>query len=182
MRVETARVLSGEQIGQAWELYVSGLGALRTRAVQRHVMRRREFDEVMADGRVVKYLAVTGHDDRLVGLSTFTNDLDAMPLISPEFFAYRWPELYQQRRVWYLGFFVVEPTHRGSGIFEEVIDRMWAEVRERGGLAALDVCGFNEALGLPAAIQRTLEALTPQVATEQVDVQSYWTFGLPVIG
>lgn len=182
VRIEVRKVLDVQKLSQAWEMYTSAFAELRAAAVQRHVMNRREFDEVMTDERVAKYLAVDSATDRLAGLATFTNDLDAMPLISPDFFARRWPDLYLQRRVWYLGFFAIEPAYRGSGTFEEVIALMWAEVRAGGGIAALDVCGHNSALGLPLAIRRTLEALTPQVATDQVDVQTYWAFRLASTG
>jgi hypothetical protein len=178
MRVEKAGVLDTQRISQAWEMYTAAFAELRAAAAQRHVMNRREFDEVMTDKRVAKYLAIDPVGERLIGLATFTNELDAMPLISPEFFAHRWPELYLARKVWYLGFFAVDRLHRGSGAFEAVIAAMWARVQEGGGVAALDVCGHNKQIGLPAAIQRTLEALTPQVVTEQVDVQTYWTFEL----
>ena len=59
---------------------------------------------------------------------------------------------------------------------------MWAEVRAAGGVAALDVCAHNTALGLPAAIRRTLQALTPQVVAEQLDAQAYWSFELVANG
>ncbi|MBB5874403.1 hypothetical protein F4553_007837 [Allocatelliglobosispora scoriae] len=178
MPLQVAKVLDDAQLVQAWEMYVSAFAELRAAAAQRHVMNRREFDEVMTDERVAKYLAIDAATGRLAGLATFTNDLDAMPLISPDFFARRWPDLFAQRKVWYLGFFAVEPAYRSSGTFEEVIAEMWAEIRVAGGLAALDICGQNAALGLPRAIQRTLEALTPQVKTEQMDVQTYWSFEL----
>jgi hypothetical protein len=178
MPMQVARVLDDAQIGQAWEMYTVAFAELRAAAVQRHVMNRREFDQVMADERVAKYLAIDPATDRLAGLATLTNDLDAMPLVSPDFFERRWPDLFAQRKVWYLGFFAIEPAYRGTGTFEEVIAEMWTEVRAGGGLAALDICGQNSAIGLPRAIQRTLEGLTPQVKMEQIDVQTYWAFEL----
>jgi hypothetical protein len=180
MRVEVKAVLTVERIGQAWELYTSAFAELRATAAQRHVMNRGEFDEVMTDERVKKYLAIDPVTDELAGLATFTNTLSAMPLISPEFFERRWPDLFAKDLIWYLGFFAIEPHYRGTGTFEEVIAQMWAEVRSQGGVAALDVCGYNTGLGLPLAIRRTLEALTPDVITEQVDVQAFWSFHLPV--
>jgi ribosomal protein S18 acetylase RimI-like enzyme len=178
MRVEMARILTASQADQAWDLYCLAFAELRVAAAQRHVMNRAEFDGVMADERVGKYLAVEPATGQLAGLATFTNVLEAMPLISPDFFAHRWPELVAQHRVWYLGFFAVAPSFRGRGAFEEVIERMWSEVRVHGGVAALDVCGYNTGLGLPLAIRRTLESLTPQVVSEQVDVQAFWAFQL----
>jgi hypothetical protein len=178
MHVEITKVVAGERLEQAWKLYELAFDELRAKAVQRHLMHRAEFDDVMADDRVQKYVAYDD-DDRLVGLATYTNDLDAMPLISPEYFADRWPNYYAQRRIWYLGFFAVHPQHRGSGMFELVIERLWDSVRADRGVAALDICARNHAIGLPIAIQRTLEGLTPDVVTTAIDQQTFWAYELP---
>jgi hypothetical protein len=98
-----------------------------------------------------------------------------MPLLSPDFFAHRWPELYAHRHIWYLGFFAIDATHRSQGIFEHMICEMWSQVPE-GGMAALDMCVSRQDLGLAKAIERTLQSLTPQVTAECVDLQAVWAF------
>jgi GNAT superfamily N-acetyltransferase len=179
MRLEKSKILSEPRLSQAWGMYSSAFAPLRAAAVQRQVMNMAEFSQVMTDERVAKHLAVAGDDDgKIVALATFTNELDAMPLISPEFFAQRWPHLYARQRIWYLGFFVIDPEHRRSGIFEAVIAQMWTEVQAAGGVAALDVCGQNTALGLPRAIERTLRRLSPGMVAESLDTQTYWAFSL----
>ncbi len=176
MRLETAKVLEEPRLSQAWGMYSSAFAELRAVAVQRQVMNMAEFGQVMTDERVTKHLAVNGDDAGIVALSTFTNELGAMPLISPEFFARRWPRLYAQRRIWYLGFFAIHPAYRSSGIFERVIAQMWTEVQAGGGVAALDVCGLNTELGLPGAIERTLRRLSPDMVAQSLDTQTYWAF------
>lgn len=175
-------VLAEPQLSQAWRLYADAFAQLRTAAMQRHVMSRAEFDVVMADKRVEKHLAIddsgTAGEERVTGLATFTNVLEAMPLISPEFFAHRWPDQYARHQVWYLGFFAIHEEYRSTGIFETVIAQMWAHVQAGGGVAALDVPGVNAQLGLPQAITRTLRALSPGVLAGQVDTQTYWAFEL----
>jgi hypothetical protein len=141
-------------------------------------MFRSEFDEVMADDRVEKYV-VAAADGSLAGLSTFTNELDAMPLISPEFFAHRWPQHYAERRIWYLGFIAIGANQRSSGVFESMIDKMWRIVRANAGVAALDLCARNEARNLDTAITRTLAALTPDVVATRLDTQAFWAWELP---
>ncbi len=178
MLLETAKALDEPRVSQAWAMYESSFAHLRAAAVQRQVLTRVEFGQVMADERVAKHLALAEEDDRIVGLATFTNQLDAMPLISPEFFAHRWPVAYAQQRVWYLGFFAIDPGHRHSGIFEAVIAQMWAEIQMAGGVAALDMCGHNFALGLQAAIARTLLGLSPDMVAEALDTQTYWAYTL----
>jgi hypothetical protein len=179
MRVDVEKVQSATQREEAWNLYVAAFDELRAAAVQRHVMHRAEFDEVMADDRVEKYVALAP-DGSLAGLSTLTNDLDAMPLISPDYFAHRWPDRYAERRIWYLGFIAIATDHRRSGVFEAMIERMWRVVRANAGVAALDLCARNESRQLDSAITRTLTALTPEVIPTRLDTQAFWAWELPV--
>jgi hypothetical protein len=176
MDVDVTKVVPAERLEDAWELYAGAFEELRAAAVQRHLMRRTEFDEVMADDRVEKYLAHDG--ERLVGLATVTNDLDAMPLISPDYFARRWPNHYAQRRIWYLGFIAIRPDQRGGAVRALLVDRLWQPVRASRGVAALDICSRNDALGLPRAIHRALERLSPDVVATKLDAQVYWAFDL----
>lgn len=166
---------------QGWRLYESAFEELRTRAVQRHLMTRAEFDGVMADPRVTKYV-VRDRDrgGRMSGLATMTNHLDAMPLISPDFFAHRWPERYRQRRIWYVGFVAVDPDYQGTGVFAEVVGAMCGLVAASGGVAALDVCRrADEVYGLPAAIARLNDTFADGGRHERLDEQSYWAYVFP---
>jgi hypothetical protein len=80
MTVKMVTDLPAPLVDEAWILYTEAFRELNALAVQRHLMYRHEFDEVVADRRVRKYLAV---DDggRLTGLATYTNHLEAMPLL-----------------------------------------------------------------------------------------------------
>ena len=178
MRVDVEKVLSGTRREEAWQLYREAFEDLRYAAVQRHLMHRAEFDEVMSDDRVEKYVAFAD-DGALAALSSLTNDLDAMPLISPDYFAHRWPSYYAQRRIWYLGFIAIATTQRRSGVFETMIEKMWRVVRANAGVAALDLCARNETRQLDAAITRTLTALTPEVVPLRLDTQAFWAWELP---
>jgi len=178
MHVDVEKVLTGTRREEAWHLYTTAFEELRRTAVQRHVMHRSEFDEVLEDDRVEKYLAIAD-DGTLAGLSTLTNDLDAMPLISPDYFAHRWPDRYAERRIWYLGFIAIAATQRRSGVFEAMIERMWRVVRTNAGIAALDLCAHNESRQLDGAITRTLSALTPDVVATRLDTQAFWSWELP---
>jgi hypothetical protein len=178
MHVEAEKVLTGTRREEAWHLYTAAFEELRYAAVQRHVLHRTEFDDIMSDDRVEKYTALTP-DGALAGLSTFTNDLTAMPLISPDYFARRWPDHYAARRIWYLGFIAIAADQRRSGVFEAMIERMWRAVRANAGVAALDLCARNESRGLDAAITRTLAALTPEVIATRLDTQAFWSWEIP---
>ena len=53
-------VLPASLQDEAWRLYRDAFDCLRTAAVQRHVLYREEFDAVMNDPRVIKYLGFDG--------------------------------------------------------------------------------------------------------------------------
>jgi hypothetical protein len=180
MTIVVDQVLSGELREAAWSLYNRAFEELRTRAVQRHLMHRYEFDHVMADDLVSKYRGVVAGEPAAVSaLATFTNSLTSMPLISPDYFAHRWPELYSGQRIWYIGFFAVDPGARGEGLFEEVVSHMWHTVVAANGIAVLDICRRNDEMGLPTAIHHTLESLTAGMRASRIDEQTYWLYEPP---
>jgi hypothetical protein len=178
MHLEFERVVPAPVLDATWRLYNRALEELRRTAVQRHVMHRDEFDHVMADERVWKYRGVTSTGE-ISALATFTNDLDSMPLISPDYFAHHWPQLYKEHRIWYIGFFVIDPKHRRSGIFERVIAHMWQQVVHSRGIALLDIARRNEEVGLPDGIQRVLLSLSPGMQATRLDEQTYWLYEPP---
>jgi hypothetical protein len=177
MRIEVETALAPAVVESAWDLYTRAFDELRIRAVQRHLMFRDEFDQLMADTRVLKFRPIDEADpDRVLALATFTNDLTAVPLISPDYFAHRWPDLFAQHRIWYNPFFAVEEEHRGSGYFEAVIAAMWERVLGNDGIAALDICRRNDRIGLATAIQATVQSITPTARATAIDEQTYWLF------
>ncbi|MEV6967733.1 hypothetical protein AB0M47_21760 [Hamadaea sp. NPDC051192] len=178
MRYEMTEELEQPRLDQAWATYSAAFDELRAATVERNVMYRHEFDVVMLDKRIEKHYAVDPAIDRVVALATFTNALDALTWLSPEYFAARWPDQFAKKQIWYLGFFAIHPEYRHSGIFEAVITQMWRPIHASGGVAALDICGVNISLGLAGAITRTLKDLTPAMVTEEIDVQTYWAFSL----
>jgi hypothetical protein len=94
-------------VEEAWSLYVQLFTEVDELAAQRHLMTYDEFAEVYHDPRVLKFYEF----DRgsLIGMSVLTQHLDAWPLISPRFFARRWPAHYSRQAIWYVGFVGVLP-------------------------------------------------------------------------
>lgn len=178
MRIETHEVLPDAMLEQAWRLYAEAFDELRVRAVQRHVMLRQEFDEQMRDPRILKYVGrEPDGDEPFTALGTLTNDLDAAPLISPDFFRHRWPVLYAARQVWYVGFYAVHPGHRGSGMFARLIEEMVKIIVP--GVAVVDFCSRNEEiLHLPDVVLGVLEDLG-EVRPQRLDTQAYWSYEFP---
>ncbi|HET6531056.1 MAG TPA: hypothetical protein VFH03_10655 [Actinoplanes sp.] len=152
---------------------------MRSLAVQRHLMYQSEFDEVMRDERVDKYLCYDD-DGTLCGLSTYTNNLWAMPLIAPEYFERRWPELYDQRKIWYCGFVAVGSTARSTRAFAELVEAMYLTAANQNGIIALDFCQFNDdERHMSRVIRLMLQRLSGGVKAECMDRQAFWVYEFP---
>jgi hypothetical protein len=173
MSVEVRQVVSDDLAEDAWKLYLEAFDPLRRTAVQRHVMYVDEFDAVMADPRVDKYL-IYDPDGTLHGLGTLTNNIRSMPLVSPEYFEDRWPERTAQGQVYYIGFVGVHPDAHGSGIFAELVHAMTTVVAGCDGIAVLDVCRHNlQKLHLPRMISILASSWAPHVQMVDLDAQTY---------
>ena len=173
MSISTQLVVDGDLLEDSWKLYLQSFDPLRHLAVQRHVMYADEFDAVMADARVEKFLAY-GADGTLQGISTMTADLLAVPLVSPEYFAHRWPDRYRAGGIYYIGFLAVHPDSHGTGLFGEMVKVMTGAVALVDGLAIIDVCTYNkDRLHLPRAISALAATWASHVKMATLDAQSY---------
>ena len=172
-------VLPEELLDGAWEFYRATFSPLTTRSATRHLMHRDEFDTLMADPRVIKFL--TRDAGGPTGMSAMTDDLDAVPLISPPFFAAHWPELYQQRRLVYCVFIGATPGRRGEGVFVALQKECWVRMVEPAAASVLlDICLYNEReLRLPWAVEGILTQITGGAQATRVDSQSYWLYEFP---
>jgi hypothetical protein len=176
MNVKVVDVLHNGLAEEAWTLYHDAFKDLNAFAVQRHLMYRTEFDDVLLDHRVQKYLCLDD-DDTLCGLSTYTNDLAAMPLISPQYFERRWPQHYAERRIWYCGFVAVHPNGRAANAFGELVEAMYLVAATQNGIIALDMCRYNDQQRrLSRVVPLMLHRLSGDVRTERMDEQSYWLY------
>jgi hypothetical protein len=175
VKIEVLPDIVGDRLEEAWQLYDVAFRDLNAMTMQRHLMYRSEFDDVMSDQRIEKWLVVTD-DNVLVGLATYTNQLSAWPLISPEYFARRWPVHYAENRIWYCGFVAV-PGHE-KGVFVDLIEAMYRRAEEREGVISLDICRFNiEAFHLDRAIAMWLNRISGgQVRCEAADSQSFMIY------
>jgi hypothetical protein len=144
-----------ETLECAWELYIEAFRDLNALAVQRHLMYRSEFDELMRDQRVQKYMCLDD-DGTLLGMSTYTNDLDAVPLIAPEYFERHWPDHYAANKIWY----IVAAT--------------------QNGLVGLDICSYNDDVrNMSRVFRLMIRRLTANMRFERIDQQSFWLYEFP---
>jgi len=174
------QVNDDELLESLWDLYYEAFKDLNSLAVQRHLMYRHEFDEVMRDQRVQKYVCLDD-DGTLYGLSTYTNDLDAVPLISPQYFERHWPDHYAARRIWYVGFVAVDPQVQGKRhAFAELIEEMYLIAATQNGLVGIDVCSYNDGtLGLTRMFRKTVGRFSDTMRFERIDQQSFWLYEFP---
>jgi hypothetical protein len=166
--------ISGSLAAEGWALYRQAFRELDTLAVQRHLMSQGEFHDVLDDSRVDKYVYV--HDGTVAGLSTYTNDLHAVPLISPAYFQHRWPQHFRDGLIWYVLFVAVAPAAPRTA-FAELLAAMHQD-SSRDAITALDVCAHNEQdrHHLPRSVQKMLHRIDPGVEMERLDTQSYWAY------
>ena len=177
MKIEVLDTVDHDARETAWSLYHAAFEELNALAVQRHLMYRPEFDGVMGDRRVRKYLAVDDGGE-LLGLSTYTNELDAVPLISPAYFERRWPEHYAQHRVWYCGFVAAHPDGRARQVFARLVEAMYRHAAEHDGIIALDFCAHNDEVHrMSRVVQIMLHRISGGVMrAHRMDAQSFWLY------
>lgn len=181
MLLEATTEIAGQLAEDCWALYELAFQELRTAAAQRHVMLRAEFDAVLADTRVTKYVAVDeAAGGRCCALATATTELEAMPLISPDFFAHRWPQLYADRHIWYVGFVAVAADHQRGPLFGRIVGDVARSAAAVGGVAAMDVSRYvSEQRRLPQVLARYFARLAPGTLSVRLDEQSFWAYEFP---
>jgi len=163
MNLVTKTVVEGSEAGACWSFYDRAFEGLRSRAAQRHAQTQSEFDDQMGD--------------KPVGMTTLTNDLSAVPLISPEFYQARWPQFYAAQQIWYVGFLAVDPDYFGTGVLAQMINSICAVIPQQGGVIAADICQFNQdALMLPETFGRLAGTFNRRVEKQRLDTQVYWGY------
>lgn len=150
-------IILGTAADILYALYRQAFDPLRVQAAARHVVSREEFLHQMEDERIDKYVAWDA-EATPIGMITLTRRLDAVPWISPEFYAARYPDQWARNAVYYLGFGMARPSTREAR-FLETCAAMCVEplVAERA-VIAYDVCSYNnEVLGFADRIARAAQ-------------------------
>ena len=97
----------------------------------------------MLDPRVHKYVAWDA-EDVAIGMTTLTTDLETVPWVSPTYFAHHYPEHTARGAVYYLGFTLVHPDHRGAHVFHAMLEAMCQTVIANQGVVGYDMCLAND--------------------------------------
>lgn len=147
MRLTIERVLPPEIIEALYPRYLAAFEPVRTKAAARHLLTADEFAQEMRDERIDKYVAWDDADGEPVGATTLVTDLAAVPWISPEFYARRYPEQYGRGAVFYLGISFVDPHRRCQGAYVLMMGAVGQRLIRDRAVCAYDVCAHNAASG-----------------------------------
>lgn len=182
MEVKVLPELPENLFDGAWEWYQDTFADLAILAVNRHLMFRDEFAELMADKRADKYVAIDA-DGGIVGMGVMTNQLEAVALISPDYFEYHWPDLCEQGRLFYVVFVGARPGARGAGVFVSLLRKMYETIGAVDGKVFVDICSYNEERhALPRMISMILGRVAGRAQPTRLDAQSFWMYEFPPPG
>jgi pyruvoyl-dependent arginine decarboxylase len=155
-----------------FQLYRDTFGELETSAVARQLLHESEFLEEMLDPRVEKWVA-WDDEGQAIGMTTLTKDLSTVPWIEPNYFAHNYPEHHARDAIFYLGFTLVHPAHRGIHVFHAMIEPMTRRVAAENAVCAWDMCLANDERGLGGSAGRLIRSLA-NATIESIDQQTYY--------
>jgi hypothetical protein len=160
-----------------WTMYQDTFAPLAELAAQRHLMTFREYSDLYVDDRILNYWA---EDDTgaVVAQGATTRDLEALPLVSPDYFEHRWPGLYKQKLLFYVVFAAVDSGHAAApGMYAHLIDHMHRPMRDARGIAVMDFCTYNvDTRRLPVATGAVLRRAGTHAPPQLIDRQEFWIY------
>jgi hypothetical protein len=157
-----------------WALYLEAFGPLRTLAAARQVLHHEEFIDEMTDPRVIKYVA-WDEEGNPEAMATLTSDLTAVPWISPEYYAARYPEHTSRQAVYYWGFALARPDRHSSFLFRQIFVKILTMLAAEKAIVAYDICRFNNHTMRFAQQLETVGRRFADVTVENLDSQSYYS-------
>lgn len=154
-----------------WSLYDVAFGPLRTASPCRQALTEQEFHEEMQDERIVKLVVWDG--DEAVAMALLATDLAAIPWISPDYFAARFPDQYARGAIYYLGAILTAPHRREAGNAQILGNEMVRYVAERDGVFAFDCASLNHPYMYQFG-QHSCEGVI-EYKPEELDTQHYYS-------
>lgn len=174
MKIEQLDTVSGPVADEAWDFYQEVFAEVNTLAANRHMMTPDEFEHMLVDKRVQKWIAFND-DGHIIGMSTITNDLDSWPLVSPAFFEKTYPEQFRRQAIWYIGFVGCNPEGTRAHAFRDLIALMYPQVEASDGVFVQDFCTYNVGVRrLPDATRAILRRINRTVQFGRIDSQEFW--------
>ncbi len=162
-------VVEGQLNDELFDLMERAYAHHKTSTPFRYVYTADEWAELMRNDRIVKIIATL--DGRTAGLITGSEDLDAVPWISPDFYRARHPG----RRIFYQQDTFVDPDVRNPRVLRALFEEGIRFSVERDAIVAFDVS--HELVG-----RRYVELIGRVVKShisapvDEVDVHHYFEF------
>lgn len=162
---------------QLWELYYDTFAPLEELALLSHLYPRAEFDALMMRESVIKLVCWAG--TKPVGLAMVTNDLEAVPQISPKFLHRTYPDQAARGSIYFGIMMFVDDEHRRGTLFARLIAGMGQFAAEADGVIVFDVCRHNmSTLGMHHMIER-IATWFPRSSFQAIDSQHYFSVVVP---
>lgn len=171
MNITIEETISDAHAELFYGLYAKAFGPMRARAAARHMLTGEEFAEEMADKRVEKYVTWDAAGEPMA-LMTFTGDLSAVPWISPDFYAARYPDESARGAVFYMGYLLVDRSRATPELFGELIQQLVDRMTAIQGVCVFDVCSYNDSRSVGRMADRLQSSGAAEV--EVLDVQTYY--------
>jgi len=155
-----------------YALYLRAFAHLEQLAAARHLLHEEEFRNEIEDRRILKYIA-WDPEGAPVAFGTVTDSLDAVPWISPGFYAHRFPEHHARGAIHYVGVMMVDPSAQGAGAFREIMRQVAVAASDVGAVIAWDLSESNQSAGVHRLLSAMLSTMLDSTAFE-VDRQIYY--------
>jgi hypothetical protein len=178
--VHTSISVEDAGIDELWPLFADALAHIKLASPVRQVLSRDEFEATCRNVRVLKTVVRDGKNaDAAVGLSIATNDLEAAPEPSPDYFARRWPKHHAAGRIWYISYVIVAPAYSATSVVAVLMRQVLDLVDDQGGVVALDFSEVNDAAhNLSRSIPRLSRFLGRPAKPLRLDAQVFWAYEL----
>lgn len=178
-RAQITRELTivGERAEALWQIYHEAFAPLAELAMQQHLWTRDEILAELANPDIVKFVGTSG--DEPVGLCMVTNELESVPMISPEFLRARYPEQAARNAIFYGVVIFVRTGYRGRTLFARLGTHAGQEAATKSGVIVFDVCSFNR---MHASLDDNLRRLAqsfPNSSMDLLDQQSWFAIEVP---
>ncbi len=162
---------------ELWDLYHDAFEPLQELALLNHLYPRADFEALLADPAITKLVARA--DSRPVGLAMITNELAAVPQISPPFLRRRYPDEAERNAVFFGIMILVADSRRRSSVFARLIAGMAQITADANGVVVFDICRHNVD-GIE--LDRQIGSFTrwfPGSTFDQIDEQQYFAAKIP---
>jgi hypothetical protein len=173
-------VLTDPSPEDLWPVYRGTFPGRRHLASGPHPMSPATFHSTMTNHRIRKLLLRDRTRCATTGLAALADDPRDMPPTARSELAERWPHLLDQGRLWFALCLVVAPDQQCAEVRTHLIDGMWGQVAEHGGLVVVDSSRVADpAFRPPSALFHRARSFSPGATLHRVTGSRLWGYEFP---